>query len=185
MAILGGMLWVVAWTYYASQWVLPPGGIRPMGGETHEILGLVSILLVMAGLTSAFLQQAETKGTIGKVGIALSWIGAGLMGAWVLDVVSPWLFFMGGFLVVIAGVGILVLAMLLAKVIPRTVVVALIVGLVLMILVNSEDRRAFLAVPFGLSWVWLGYVLWGRARGESGVIRSETDAGRSGPGASF
>ena len=43
--------------------------------------GMVSILVVMAGLTSAFLQRAETKGTIGKVGIAPSWIGAGLMGA--------------------------------------------------------------------------------------------------------
>ena len=160
VAILGGMLWVVAWTYYASQWVLPPGGIRPMGGETHEILGLVSILLVMAGLTSAYLQQAETKGTIGKVGLALSWIGAGLMGAWVLELVSPYLFFMGGFLLVIAGVGMLVLAMLLAKVILRTVVVAFIAGLVLLAPVNSEDRSAFLGVPLGLAWVWLGYFLW-------------------------
>ena len=60
----------------------------------------------------------------------------------------------------IAGVGMLVLAMLLAKVIPRTVVVAFIVGLVLLAPVNSEDRSAFLAVPLGLAWVFMGIALW-------------------------
>ena len=159
VTILGGMLWVGSWTYRASMAVPPSGGTRP-GGETHDILGLVSILLVMAGLTSVYLQQAKSKGTIGNVGLALSWIGAGLMGAWVLEFVSPWLIFLGGFLLVIAGIAMLGLAMLLAKVIPLRVVVAFIVGLVLLAPVNTEDRSAFLGVPLGLAWVWLGYALW-------------------------
>lgn len=177
-AILGGMLWVGLWTYRASMAVPPPGGIRP-GGETHDILGTVSMLLVVAGLTSAYLQQPKTKGTIGNVGLGLSWIGAGLMGAWVTEFVSPYLIFLGGILLVITGMAMLGLAMLLAKVIPLTVAVAFIVGVVLLAFANGEDKSAFLAVPIGLAWVWLGYVLWRRARGESGVIRTETYAGHS------
>jgi hypothetical protein len=30
----------------------------------------------------------------------------------------------------------------------------------MLFLVDPENRRAFLALPYGVAWLWLGYALW-------------------------
>ena len=160
VAIMGGMLWAGLWAYMAS---------RPVAETLENILTVVAMSLFVVALTAMYFQQPRRVGLIGTAGLALLWSGLGLVGAWVLDIVSPWLFFIGGLLTWLVGLVLFGLAMLRAKVIPLTVAAAFIVALVLFAFVNADDWRAVLAVPLGLAWVWLGYSLWRRARGESGA----------------
>jgi hypothetical protein len=53
---------------------------------------------------------------------------------------------------------------------PRAASVVLILSaLAFMFGFNTEDARAAMAAPFGMVWIWLGYVLW------SGPERQLTD----------
>ena len=159
-AIMGGALWAGMWAYSAS---------RPVSETLEFMVILLAMSLLVVALTATYFQRPRRMGSIGTAGLALLWAGLGLVGAWVLDIVSPWPFFVAGMLTSLAGLVLFGLAMLLAKVIPLTVAAVFIVALVLFAFVNADDWRAVLAIPLGLAWVWLGYSLWRGARGESGA----------------
>ncbi|MCA1848221.1 MAG: hypothetical protein LC704_04390, partial [Actinobacteria bacterium] len=57
------------------------------------------------------------------------------------------------------------LAVLQAKVLPRWAAVLLIVGTLAMLGFNDQNARALMAIPNGIAWVAVGYVLWS-GRGE-------------------
>ena len=65
---------------------------------------------------------------------------------------------LGAFLVV-SGLVLFGVAALQARVVPPAPALLLIGGALALLLFNTEDWRAWLAVPFGAAWVWLGYVL--------------------------
>ena len=86
-------------------------------------------------------------------------MGAARLGQ-ALDIENAFVIVLVGLITLTVGTVLFALATLRAKVLPRMAVMPLIIGLLLFALASSGDRRAFLAVPFGLAWVWLGYTLW-------------------------
>ena len=125
---------------------------------------MIFLSLIMVGLTGAYFQQAKRMGLVGKAGFALPWIGLALMGAarlgQALDIENAFVIVMVALGTLTAGFALFGLATLRAKVLPRAAATLLIVGALLFTLTNSQDRRAFLAVPLGLAWVWLGCAVW-------------------------
>ena len=73
-------------------------------------------------------------------------------GAWILVILSAFAPTIG---VVLFGI-----ATLRAKVLPSAAGLLLLPAGLMLFLVDPENRRAFLALPYGFSWLWLGYALW-------------------------
>jgi hypothetical protein len=77
----------------------------------------------------------------------------GLIDAWIITV-TP------GFLALVVGLLFSGVATLGATVLPRWAGVLFIVASLALLFFNTEDARAWLAVPFGAVWVVLGYIVW-------------------------
>ncbi len=114
----------------------------------------------MLTLTAVSVWQAKQMRLLGKASCALSWIGLALMVTWILDIMDAYLIFLVGVLTILIGIALFGIATLRVKALSRWVAVPLIGGVLLFALVDPEDRRAFLAVPLGISWMWLGYCVW-------------------------
>ena len=174
-AMVGGVLWVIGTVIHASK---PRGCIaqecafRPMRetGVLDGILMLASLLLFVAGAAGLVI-LARSVGRFGKMGNTGAAIGA--VGAALLVVASlvQALFFSGDFpampyfvvpgvLALVAGVLVLAVAILRAGVLARWVAVLVIVGALLMLGANEQTGRVLLMIPFGVSWVAVGYALW-------------------------
>ena len=74
-------------------------------------------------------------------------------------------FVIPGVLALVVGFVLLGIAVLRARVVPRWAAVLLIVGTLAMLGFNDQNARALMAVPNGVAWVAVGYVLWS-GRGE-------------------
>ncbi len=61
------------------------------------------------------------------------------------------------------------IATLRARILPLSAGVLLILGALMLFLTDPENRRAFLALPFGIAWAWLGYLLWVGSRERQGA----------------
>jgi hypothetical protein len=178
-AMLGGALFVVSAVVIAS---MPRGCIgdecasRPMRetGVAGALL-MLALLLVVIGAAGLVIQarDAGRLGRLGKTGIVLGAVGAALpvIGSLIQGILfdgdyplMPY-FVIPGVLALVVGFVLLGLAVLQAKVLPRWAAVLLIVGTLAMLGFNDQNARALMAIPFGISWVAVGYVLWS-GRGE-------------------
>ena len=174
-AMVGGALWVIGTLIHASK---PRGCIaqecafRPMRetGVLDGILMLVSFLLFVAGAAGLVIlaRRAGRFGRLGNTGAAIGAVGAALL---VVASLVQALFFSGDFplmpyfvipgvLALIAGVLLLGVAVLRAGVLPRWVALLIVVGALLMLGANEQTARVLLTIPFGVSWVAVGYALW-------------------------
>jgi hypothetical protein len=177
--MLGGALFVVSAIVIAS---MPRGCIgdecasRPMRetGVAGALL-MLALLLVVIGAAGLVIQarDAGRLGRLGKTGIVLGAVGAALpvIGSLIQGILfdgdyplMPY-FVIPGVLALVVGFVLLGLAVLQAKVLPRWAAVLLIVGTLAMLGFNDQNARALMAIPFGISWVAVGYVLWS-GRGE-------------------
>ena len=169
-ATTGGGLWVVVWAVQGAMPVAPPGGHRT-GFESFNAWSGAALVLILVGLTGAYLSQRRRVGVIGHVGFALPWVGGILMGAGrlgqALDVGGGWIPVLLGAFALTVGSILFGIGTVRARVLPPGAGVLLLVVASMLFLTNSEDRRAFLALPFGAAWMWLGYVLWFGQRGLS------------------
>ena len=173
--MVGGALWVIGTLIHASK---PRGCIaqecafRPMRetGVLDGILMLVSFLLFVAGAAGLVIlaRRAGRFGRLGNTGAAIGAVGAALL---VVASLVQALFFSGDFplmpyfvipgvLALIAGVLLLGVAVLRAGVLPRWVALLIVVGALLMLGANEQTARVLLTIPFGVSWVAVGYALW-------------------------
>lgn len=172
VAMLGGVLWVVVWAIEGSLPVAPPGGYRT-GFESFNLLSGVAVLLILVGLAGAYLMQIRQIGWIGHIGFALPWIGAALMGGGrlgqVLNIGGVWVLVILGALALTIGNILFGIAVLRARILPLLSGVLLILGALMLFLTDPENRRAFLALPFGIAWAWLGYLLWVGSRERQGA----------------
>jgi hypothetical protein len=174
VAILGGVLWI-AW---AIQTGLQPRGcigdecaFRPMreGGPPDAVLFLAMLLLAVGVAGLVF--RTRNTGRLGRLG----WIGSVASGVGVAALIISGLIqdvFFGGdfplmpFLVIPVGLVLLVgflllgITILRARVLPLWVAVLFVVGTLAMLGVNDQNAQVFLAIPFGIAWVAVGYVLW-------------------------
>jgi hypothetical protein len=178
-AMLGGALFVVSAVVIAS---MPRGCIgdecasRPMRetGVAGALL-MLALLLVVIGAAGLVIQarDAGRLGRLGKTGIVLGAVGAALpvIGSVIQGILfdgdyplMPY-FVIPGVLALVVGFVLLGLAVLQAKVLPLWAAVLLIAGTLAMLGFNDQNARALMAIPFGISWVAVGYVLWS-GRGE-------------------
>jgi hypothetical protein len=174
-AMLGGVLWAISAVIHASK---PRGCIaeecafRPMR-ETSALDGfplLLSLLLFAGGVAGLMIlaRSAGRWGKAGNTGVILCAIGAALV---VIASLVQTIFFGGDFplmpffvipsaLALVFGLLLLGLAILRARVLPRWAAVLFIVGTLAMLGVNEQTARVLLAIPLGVAWVVVGYVLW-------------------------
>ena len=148
----------------------PPGGYRE-GFESFNVWSGVALMLTMIGLTGAYLRQMRRIDWIGHAGFVLPWIGIALMGAGrlgqVLEIGNVWMLVILGAFALTIGIILFGIATLRAKVLPPGAGLLLLAAALMHFLVDPENRRAFLALPYGAAWLWIGYVLWS-GRGMAG-----------------
>jgi drug/metabolite transporter (DMT)-like permease len=174
-AMLGGVLWVIGTLIHASK---PRGciaeecALRPMreSGVLDGTLMLLSLLLFAAGAVGLVIlaRHLERFGKLGNAGVVIGALGAALL---VISGLIQALFFGGDFplmpyfvipgvLALILGFVLLGIAILAAGVLPKWAALLLIVGALAMLGFNEQTALALMAIPLGVAWAAVGYVLW-------------------------
>ena len=74
-------------------------------------------------------------------------------------------------LALVVGFVLLGVAILRSGVLPRWAAALLIIGTLAMLGMNEQNTQVLLAIPFGVTWAVIGYVLWS-ARGKRQAPRS-------------
>jgi hypothetical protein len=128
----------------------------------------VAFLLIAADVAGLVVhaRAGGRFGMLGQWGLCLG-MGGGAILAVALTIQA--LFYDGDFpymptVVVPAGLamvlGFLLFAITILRELPRWAGAFLIVGTLVLLGVNDQDERILLAIPFGLAWMSIGYVLW-------------------------
>ncbi len=173
-AMLGGALSVVSAAVIAS---MPRGCIggecasRPMrdAGIAGALL-MLALLLIMVGAAGLVIRarNAGRFGVLGKTGAVLGAVGVALpvIGSLIQGILyegdyplMPY-FVIPGLLALVVGFALLGIAVLRARVLARWVAVLLVVGSLAMLGFNDQNAQALMAIPFGIAWAAVGYVLW-------------------------
>ena len=173
--MLGGALWVISTIIHASK---PLGCVaqecadRPMRA-TSPIEGILTLgALVLFAATACSLvvlvRKAGRFGRPGRVGSMLALAGivvlvvAGLVQALLFAGDFPLMpyFVIPGIVALAVGFVLLAITVLRSGVLPRWAAASLLVGALTMLLFNEQTAAAWLALPFGLAWMVVGYALW-------------------------
>ena len=167
-SMLLGAVWSLQWLLWSFSW--QPGDV-----VGYSLTGLVPVLL-LAALAGLAARAAGRWGWLGTTGLAMCFLGPLLLGVYLVGGVmlnlndgSPWWeIFLGGHFALFIGLLLAGGAVIRAKALPRWNALPLIMGVlgILSFFVVSAlygpwgDRNALAFIPFSLSWVALGYVLW-------------------------
>jgi hypothetical protein len=172
--MLGGALFVLSAVLIAS---MPRGCI---GGECAArtmretgaagALLMLALLLIVVGMAGLVIRarNAGRFGALGKTGAVVAAVGVALplTGSLVQGVLyggdyplMPY-FVIPGVLALVTGFVLLGIAVLLARVLPRWAAALLVVGSLAMLGFNDQNAQALLAIPNGIAWIAVGYVLW-------------------------
>lgn len=165
-AALGGTCWAVAAWFAALS---PPYGSEGNVGNpflTEDAWMLAALPLIAVGALALDRRQRGWAPAVARIGAALLVIGAvvasvslALEGVGAVVMRRP-LFEIGSRVLLIPLGGLLLAAgSLRARVLPRPVAVALLVGAALLSIANSENWMAGLAAVFGLGWLSVGATL--------------------------
>jgi hypothetical protein len=178
--MLGGALFVVSAFLISS---MPRGCIgdecaaRPMRetGAAGALL-VLALLLVVVGMAGLVIRarNAGRLGLLGKTGAVVAAVGAALpvvgslVQGFVYDGDYPLMpyFVIPGVLALVVGFVLLGIAVLLAGVLPRWAAALLVVGSLAMLGFNDQNAQALLALPNGIAWIAVGYVLWSGEPGQ-------------------
>ncbi len=147
-------------------------------GVLDGTLMLLSLLLFAAGAMGLVVlaRHSGRFGKTGNAGVVVGAIGAALL---VVSGLIQALFFGGDFplmpyfvvpgvLALVLGFVLLGIAILAARVLPRWAALLLIVGALAMLGFNEQTARALMAVPLGVAWAAVGYVLWSEVGAPTG-----------------
>lgn len=175
--MLGGLFWVVGAVIHALK---PVGCVaeecasRDMR-ETSAIEGILALaafaLFAVTGVALvALVRRAGRFGRVGRIGAALALVGvvvlviAGVLQGVVYEGDFPLMpyFVIPGLAALVIGVVALAVTVLRSGVLSRWAAIVLLAGTLLMLGFNEQTTAAWLAIPFGLAWVAVGYALWAR-----------------------
>jgi len=168
-AILGGILWIVPAIIAAFK---PRGciglecDISAMRDTSDVALFmLLALLLSAVGLAGVAIQARNTGrfGRLTKAGVALYGIGVALFVlGMILTAISEifWVLMLPAGLALIGSLVLTGIAVFKTRVLPRWVAVLLVVGSLAMLGFNDQTAEVLLAIPFGISWIAVGYALW-------------------------
>ena len=167
--MLGGILWIVPAIITASK---PRGCIglecevRAMR-DTSDVAPflLLALLLSAAGLAGVAIRARNTGrfGRLAKAGVALSGVGVALfVVGTVLTAISEafWVLMLPAGLALIVGLALTGIAAFRTGVLPRWAAGLLVVGSLAMLGFNDQNAAVLMAIPFGISWIAVGYALW-------------------------
>ena len=157
-AMAGGALWVVVFAVYASRPEVPgpPHGTF----EGLRVLGLLSLLLIALGFLGLDLPswRGRGHGRLVRVGGDVAWLGVFAIvisgASWPVDMIGAWVLMAGSLMVGTAA--------LLAGTLPRWGALALVAGSVAFFLFDTAPARAWFTLPYGATWMAVGYLLWSR-----------------------
>ncbi len=188
LLMLGGALWVAWAIVHALQPVgcvgdecdLPGRSMRE-GSPLGSALLIAAVLVLAMGVFGllSHVRSVGRFGRIGKVGLIASTAGVATV---VIASLVQGIFYNGDFwampyFVIPAGLALVVgfvlvgAAILRSGVLPRWVAALLIIGTLAMLGMNEQDTRVLMAIPFGVSWAVIGYVL-SSGRGERQPARA-------------
>jgi len=164
LALLGGALWTSVVIIMALRAPGEAGGNHRDTADLDPLL-LISMLLILVGLAGLHVQQARNAGWIGKWGFYVTLTGAALFftghAGSALGIKDAWqLVVMPGLLLMVIGSMLFGGAIMQAHVFSRRTGQLLMIAALALIGFNTEDARAWMAVPFGLAWIALGWELW-------------------------
>jgi hypothetical protein len=196
--LLGAALWIIVTIVTALH---PEGCITEAcdlaGSSLREGTALDGLLAIAALFSLAFGQgalvaRARAARRFGK----LSQIGSTAMVAGVvvlalggtaqaLSVGGDVPYFVTGILTLIVGTFLHGVAILRTAVLPRWAGLLLVIGALAALPANYQNARVLLAIPFGLGWAAVGYVLWSaqaKARTLDGGRAASASRNQSGSG---
>jgi hypothetical protein len=147
-------------------------------GVLDGTLLLLSLVLFAAGAVGLVVlaRRLGRFGKTGNAGVAIGAVGAALL---VVSGLIQALFFGGDFplmpyfvipgvLALVVGFVLLGIAILAAGVLPKWAALLLIVGALGMLGFNEQTALALMAIPLGVAWVAVGYVLWSGVGAQTG-----------------
>lgn len=156
-AMLGGALWGGGLALFALGFGRLPAASLSL---------LVALLLILFSVGGLYLRQAVRQRRLGAIGLAAAVLGfalslvAGVVGVGALRIDAAWSIVVLGLYLTLAAAILAGFAAVEAGVIPAAAAPLLIIGGVGTLFLNFEDARAWLGVPFGVAWAWLGAALW-------------------------
>lgn len=161
VAMVGGVLWTVVFTLFALR---PSGpGVTPpyRSFEGLYFPNLVSVVLIVAGIVALHARLRSLYGKLGMASFILALVGAAVL------VVSgaSWPWELVGAIALLLGSLLMGVAALVVNAPLRWGAIALVVGSLAFFLYNTETARVWFALPYGVAWVVVGYLLWS-GRGE-------------------
>jgi hypothetical protein len=153
------------------------------GGPLDAVLFLLAVLFLAVGVAGLVIRarNAGRFGRLGSIGLIASGVGVAVL---IISSLVQAVFFGGDFplmpyfvipggLAVVVGFLLLGIAILRARVLPRWAAVLLVVGSLAMLGCNDQNAQVLMAIPFGVGWVVVGYVLWS---GKGTPIQQPTNA---------
>lgn len=185
LLMLGGALWV-AWVIVhafqplgcvADECDLPGRSMRE-GSPLGSALTIAAVLALAVGVFG-LVRHARALGRFGRIGsVGLIASGTGVVTVIVASLVQS-LFFNNDFwampyfvipaaLALVTGCVLLGVAILRSGLLPRWAAALLIIGTLALLGMNEQNGQILLAIPFGLAWIAVGYVLWKGDQSASG-----------------
>ncbi len=180
--MLGGTLWA-AWAI--SHALQPIGCVAEecnlAGRSMREGSSLGSVLQVGAAVALAagifglvsYVRSVGRFGRIGSLGLVAS--AAGIVTVIAASLVQSlvynndfWAmpyFVIPAALALVIGCVLLGVAILRSGVLPRWVAALLIIGTLAMLGMNEQNTLVLMAIPFGVAWAVIGYILWSQRGG--------------------
>ena len=177
LLMLGGALWVAWAIVHALQPMgcvgdecsLPGRSMRE-GSPLGSALQLAAVLALAAGVWG-LVSRVRALGCfdkLGSVGLIASTAGVVII---VIAGLVQGIFYNGDFwampyfvipavLALVVGFVLLGVTILPSGVLPRWAAALLIIGTLAMLGMNEQNTQVLMAIPFGVAWAVIGYVLW-------------------------
>ncbi len=179
LLMLGGTLWVAWAVVHALQPMgcvgdecdLPGRSMRE-GSALGSALLIAAVLALMVGVWG-LVSRARAMGGFGTLGsVGLIAITTGVVTVVIASFVQG-IFYNGDFwampyfvipaaLALVVGFVLLGVAILRSGVLPRWAASLLIIATLTMLGMNEQNTWVLMAIPFGVTWALIGYVLWSR-----------------------
>ena len=158
--VIGGVAWAAYALVLAAERYGDTAAVRLLrpaeplsfthrGGAEAAPYVAAGVVLTLVGFALLYGRAAWLSGSWGKASVVTLALGASVLFAPSFPLLVGWLFYFLGMLA-------LAIASLRAGVLPRSSAWLLIGGAILLLVFNTEDDRALLAIAPGLAWAAIG-----------------------------
>lgn len=148
--IIGGFLWSILWSIVSTR---PEGTIYQYRDiDDLKIWILLSWIFILFGVLS-YIKHNKKVIKIGSILFLIGFISIIAQPLFEL----PWTLVSIGLVTVVFGLILFGVGSYQSKLFSKYSSLLLIIGAFILFFFNTEDWRVWLALPFGISWIMLGY----------------------------